>query len=106
MLALSRKIGERICIGDEIVVEVRGIRNNRVILAVCAPDEVVIDRQEVQERRQVDPSGPKERKVRKVRGRRQGLKQIVREIDVSYAHRALSFERADLQSGQEPAMVP
>jgi hypothetical protein len=41
-----------------------------------------------------------------VRGRRQGLKQIVREIDVSYAHRALSFESADLQSGQEPAMVP
>jgi len=25
---------------------------------------------------------------------------------VSYAHRALSFESADLQSGQEPAMVP
>ena len=47
MLALSRKIGERIRIGDDIVIEVRGIFNNRVVLAVSAPYVLVIDRLDV-----------------------------------------------------------
>jgi carbon storage regulator len=47
MLVLTRKAGERIVIGDSIVVEVREIHTNRVRLGIQAPSEVAIFRQEL-----------------------------------------------------------
>jgi carbon storage regulator len=99
MLALSRKIGERIRVGEDIVIEVRGIFNNRVVLAVSAPDEVVIDREEVDLRKRdlqrSDEQPESKRPVAEIPlpRRRQGLRKVVREIDPSYAHRALRFEK-------------
>lgn len=61
MLVLSRKVGERIMVGDDIVVEVAEVRGNRVRLAVSAPDYVSIARSELldavieDERRQASP---------------------------------------------------
>lgn len=105
MLALSRKIGERIRIGDDIVIEVRGIFNNRVVLAVSAPDEVVIDRQEVHERREKKPDWKRRRRVPKVRGTRDGLKRVVREMKITYAHRALCFESSEQSAERLPSSV-
>lgn len=105
MLALSRKLGERIQIGDDIIIEVRGIFNNRVVLSVCAPDEVIIDRQEVHERRDKKPDWKRRRRVPKVRGNRDGLKRVVREMDVRYAHRALGFESSEQSAKQVPSSV-
>ena len=56
MLALSRLVGERILIGDNIVIEVRKITGTRVVIAVGAPDDVVIDREEVFERKSDEDS--------------------------------------------------
>ncbi|TWU23688.1 carbon storage regulator [Bythopirellula polymerisocia] len=47
MLVLSRKIGERIHIGEDVFVEVRRVAGNRVTLAVCAPQNVRILRGEL-----------------------------------------------------------
>ncbi|MAT71706.1 MAG: carbon storage regulator [Planctomycetaceae bacterium] len=47
MLVLSRKVGEKIHVGDGIVVEVRRIAGNRVTLAVEAPREMRILRGEL-----------------------------------------------------------
>ena len=47
MLVLSRKIGERIHIGDNIVIELRRIAGNRVSLAIDAPLDVAIVRGEL-----------------------------------------------------------
>ena len=48
MLVLSRKSGERIHIGEDIVVEVRRIAGNRVTLALRAPRDVRILRGELE----------------------------------------------------------
>lgn len=48
MLVLSRKTGERIHIGEDIVVEIRRIAGNRVTLALEAPRDVRILRGELQ----------------------------------------------------------
>jgi carbon storage regulator len=48
MLVLSRKVGERIHIGDDIVVEVRRIAGNRVTIALKAPQKVRILRGELE----------------------------------------------------------
>src|SRR5690606_38817292 len=47
MLVLSRKIGERIHIGEDIFIEVRKVAGNRVTLAVNAPQTVRILRGEL-----------------------------------------------------------
>ena len=51
MLVLSRKLGERIRIGDNVCVSVVRIQGNRVQLGIDAPPEVPVNRQEVQEGR-------------------------------------------------------
>jgi carbon storage regulator len=50
MLVLSRKSGERIVIGRNIVLKVVDIGTNRVRLAIAAPQEIAIYRQEVDQR--------------------------------------------------------
>lgn len=47
MLVLSRKVGERLVIGDDIVLIVNKIAGNRVTLAIEAPNEVRIVRGEL-----------------------------------------------------------
>ena len=48
MLVLSRKVGERIHVGDNIVLEIRRIAGNRVTLALEAPRDVRILRGELE----------------------------------------------------------
>lgn len=50
MLILSRRIGESLIIGDEVVVTVLGVNGNQVRLGVKAPKEVPVNREEIQER--------------------------------------------------------
>lgn len=52
MLILSRKPGQALHIGDDIVVRVLDVRGNQVKLAVEAPDDVSIDRDEIRDRKQ------------------------------------------------------
>ncbi len=47
MLVLSRKVGERIHVGEDIVLEIRRIAGNRVTLALAAPKNVRILRGEL-----------------------------------------------------------
>ena len=47
MLVLSRKAGEAIVIGDRIEVRVQRISGNRVRLAIEAPENVGVDREEI-----------------------------------------------------------
>lgn len=47
MLVLSRKVGERIVIGDGIVISVNRLANNRVTLGISAPADVRVVRAEL-----------------------------------------------------------
>ena len=49
MLVLSRKVGERIHIGNDVFIEVRRVGGNRVTLAVSAPRSVRVLRGELLE---------------------------------------------------------
>ena len=48
MLVLSRKVGERIHVGENITIEIRRIAGNRVTLALDAPRNVRILRGELE----------------------------------------------------------
>jgi len=47
MLALTRKVGERIVIGDDIVVTVVGIKGDNIRMTIEAPKEIKIYRGEI-----------------------------------------------------------
>ena len=47
MLVLSRKLGERIMIGDRIVVTVVKLGNGQVRLGIEAPSEIAVFREEI-----------------------------------------------------------
>jgi carbon storage regulator len=51
MLVLSRRPGETVVIESSIRVTVVAVQGNRVRLAVCAPDDVRVDRQEIHQQR-------------------------------------------------------
>ncbi len=51
MLVLSRQQGQKIVIGDNIVLTVVALKGNRVRLGVEAPKEVTVNREEVQNTR-------------------------------------------------------
>lgn len=57
MLVLSRKPGQRVCIGDDIEVTVLDIRGSRVRLGVNAPRHVPIDREEWHREIEIDLNG-------------------------------------------------
>ncbi|MEQ3695851.1 MAG: carbon storage regulator CsrA [Pseudomonadales bacterium] len=50
MLILTRKIGERLVIGDDVVVSVLGCRGNQVRLGIEAPRDVSVHREEIYDR--------------------------------------------------------
>jgi len=50
MLVLSRKIGENIVIGDNIVITVVAVDRGKVRLGIVAPKNVVVHREEIKQR--------------------------------------------------------
>ena len=55
ILILSRKIGEKIIIGDDVEVVVMDIVGDNVKIGVAAPADVSIDREEVRQRKLNNP---------------------------------------------------
>ena len=54
MLILTRRIGETLCIGDDIKITIRQISGQQVKLSVEAPKDIVVHRSEIYERIQQD----------------------------------------------------
>jgi carbon storage regulator len=57
MLVLSRKVGERILIGDQIAVTVVRLAQGTVRLGVEAPSEMAIVREEIKDQRSAGATG-------------------------------------------------
>jgi carbon storage regulator len=50
MLILTRRVGERLVIGGNVIVTVLGVKGNQVRIGVEAPIEVPVHREEIYER--------------------------------------------------------
>jgi carbon storage regulator len=63
MLVLSRKVGEKILIGNEISVTVVRVGQGAVRIGVEAPDDLVIVREEIKGSARVEPSDASEANI-------------------------------------------
>ena len=52
MLVLSRRLTERLLIGDDIEITVIAVMGNQVRLAINAPRDIAVDREEIHQRKQ------------------------------------------------------
>jgi carbon storage regulator len=66
MLILTRRTGESVMIGDEVVVAVLSVKGNQVRLGIEAPKSVPVHREEIYRRIQAGESAPGQRVEREM----------------------------------------
>lgn len=54
MLILTRHVGESLIIGDDVVINVLGVKGNQVKIGVNAPKDVAVHREEIYDRIQAE----------------------------------------------------
>lgn len=66
MLILTRRLGERIIVGNDVKITVLGTRGNQVRLGIDAPKDVSVHREEIYNRIQAGEKPPVDGTISKV----------------------------------------
>lgn len=64
MLILTRRVGEKLYLGDKITVTVLGVKTNQVRLGIKAPKDLDVHREEVYHRLQLEKATGKRQQAK------------------------------------------
>tara|TARA_B110000977_G_scaffold182328_1_gene243876 strand:- start:805 stop:993 length:189 start_codon:yes stop_codon:yes gene_type:complete len=59
MLILTRRVGESLIIGDDVVINILGVKGNQIRIGVNAPKEISVHREEIYNRIQAEKADDK-----------------------------------------------
>jgi len=59
MLILTRRVGESLIIGDDIIINILGVNGNQIRIGVKAPKEISVHREEIYNRIQSEKADDK-----------------------------------------------
>lgn len=65
MLILTRRVGEAINIGDDVIVTVMAVNGSQVRIGIQAPKAMIVDREEIAERRRAEREGTRHEFVKR-----------------------------------------
>ena len=54
MLILTRRVGEKLVIGENVIVTVLGVKGNQIRIGIDAPSEIQVHREEIFKRIQAE----------------------------------------------------
>ena len=63
MLILTRRVGEKLIIGENVTVTVLGVKGNQIRIGIDAPRDVQVNREEIFERIQKEKQLANEKKL-------------------------------------------
>jgi len=81
MLVLTRRLGETIVIGDDIVIKIVDIHGKQIRIGIEAPSEVSVYRGEIYERIMLENKAAVEATVGDVKAIAGGLKELMSKAD-------------------------
>ena len=84
MLILTRRVGENLRVGDDVIISVLGVKGSQVRIGIDAPKHVQVHREEIYQRIQNEKSAASEKSVGVEQGKEESTDAEPGDVDGNF----------------------